>query len=101
MRTLLLVAVVTSFIACQKEDGPGEERLAKTFAELILHREQFGRSSSADSLALYRAQVDSILKTHGFTREEFLESFLDLVDSPDRFDALFKSLFTDLQQSSP
>lgn len=99
------VIVLALLSACSNGNPPepteDEARLARTFAELIIHREQFGRAASPDSAALYRAQADSILRKNRFTREEFIESFTDLVESPDRFDALFKRLFTDVQQSPP
>lgn len=105
MKRLLFVLVFTGLAACGGADpqelSGSDQNLAETLAELIVHREHFGRPASADSEALYRARVDSILQARGFTREEFVESFVDLATSPDRLDPLFKRVFSDLQQSAP
>jgi|GEM_PF-4479696 len=102
MRWFAWGAILAFLIGCgevdRQEASDQEARLARVYAELLAHREHFGRPASADSMTLYRTQVDSILRTNGFTREEFMQSFLDLIDTPDRFDPLFQALTTDLQQ---
>ncbi|GJQ19817.1 MAG: hypothetical protein HBSIN02_01720 [Bacteroidia bacterium] len=104
MRWLAWGAVFAFLIGCgetgRQEASDQETRLARTYGELLLHREHFGRPASADSITLYRTQVDSILRTNGYTRAEFVQSFLDLIDTPDRFDPLFQSLSTELQQKT-
>ncbi|MBI4418529.1 MAG: hypothetical protein HY563_07110 [Ignavibacteriales bacterium] len=105
MRIAVYLALLVAFLACSEggrlEPTEKESRLVRAYAEMILHREQFVRSSSWENVEMYRQQVDSILWKHGFMREEFIDSFESLVETPDRFDPLFRLLSSDLQQHSP
>ncbi|MBI2619455.1 MAG: hypothetical protein HYW57_05185 [Ignavibacteriales bacterium] len=75
-----------------------EEQLIKASASLLVLHERFGPTTAPDSIRLYHHQLDSILSSHGLTREEFRREFEGLLDSPERLKALLLEISTILQK---
>ena len=84
----------------EKKPTADERKLVQTYAALALLNESFPPTTNPDSTKLYRQQVDSILATHGFTREEFQTDFESLIKSPERFQVIIEEMVKSVQRAS-
>lgn len=101
MKRFSLLAVLLFFIGSCTNQGTfepteDEQRLMKAYGALLVHSDRFGKTADPDSLALYRSQTDSLLTAHGFTRESFQSEFEALINTPERFEPLLRSIPTDI-----
>ena len=103
-QTIVLAALLILVGSCTNQESfeptESEELLMKAYATLLVHRDRFGKTENADSLALYRIQTDSILDTYGHTRETFSSAFEDLISNPERLEPLLRSISADFSKYS-
>lgn len=105
MQRLFAIASLTFFVGSCTDQGAfepteDETRLMKAYGALLVHSDHFGKTVNPDSLALYRTQTDSLLTAHGFTRESFQSEFEALINPPDRFEPLLRSIPADINKQS-
>jgi hypothetical protein len=105
MKRLSALAALLFFIGSCTNQGSfepteSEQRLMKAYGSLLVHSDRFGKTTNADSVALYRAQTDSLLAAHGFTRETFQSEFEALISTPERFEPLLRSIPANITKQS-
>jgi len=103
-RLFLFLFLTISFagVSCERQSSykPTEEdkRILRTYASLALLYDSFPATVAPDSLALYDLKIDSVLRQSGFTRDEFRRECEDLLNSPERFQPLYKELSAEIQK---
>lgn len=98
MRTRSLIPIVFCILpalsACSDQQSApltsDEQRIARTYAELLILNELHLSDLRQDSLT-YARKVDSVLALYGFERGKFEREFLLLSQSSRKFKSLFDS----------
>ena len=90
----ILFCILLAVSACSDQQSapltPEEQRIARTYAELLILNELHQSDMREDSVT-YAGKVDSVLALHGFERGEFDKEFLLLSQSSRKFKSLFDS----------
>lgn len=100
-RPFLLFALIALQFGCsrqQKDLAPADEKLVSMYAELLILNEELKSPRPTIDSTVYQSQVQSILSTNGFTKEEFSGRMIALAQSQEVFSQFQTKVHAELER---
>jgi hypothetical protein len=99
---LLLSLLLVSGCAKRKENlTSDDEKLIPVYTDLLVLSEEYKASPAPPDTAVYQREVDSLLSSHGMTREELTYRLTLLARSPMAYQQFNERVRKDLEHKKP
>lgn len=103
MKPIILVLILVSFLSGCSRQEPAlnaniEDQLVNLYAELIVLNEQSKLDTMNVDLISYNHNVERLLTSYGFTKEQFYSQIEQQLQTPESFRQFYDTLRTRLEQ---